>query len=125
MGLCEAIVDATLRRAGGRRVSAVRVRATGHPVDPGVVEQGFRLAAAGTVAEGAALDLVVEPPAVRCRSCDETSPVTTATALAACPRCGGLDVTVPAGDGLVVESIATTDNEPASARGGGRRGRPG
>ncbi|MBA9001631.1 hydrogenase nickel incorporation protein HypA/HybF [Actinomadura cellulosilytica] len=117
MGLCEAIVDAVLLRAEGRRVRAVRVRVAGHPVVREVVDQGFALAAAGTVAEGAELDLVVEPPGVVCRLCAEWSPVTTARALLACPRCGGLDVVPAEEERLVVEAI-TFDTEPAAVAGG-------
>jgi len=47
-GLSEAIVGAALRRGAGRRVTAVRVRVGGHPVDPEVVTMGFQLAATGT-----------------------------------------------------------------------------
>jgi hydrogenase nickel incorporation protein HypA/HybF len=105
-GLCEALVEATLRRANGRRVSAVRVRIGGHPVDPAVIDQGFQLAALGTVAEGATVDVVIDPMRVRCGDCQATSPVTDAMALAACPRCGGIDVTVDGHEDAVLESIA-------------------
>jgi hydrogenase nickel incorporation protein HypA/HybF len=105
-GLCEALVEATLRRAHGRRVSAVRVRIGGHPVDPAVIDQGFQVAALGTVAEGATVDVVVDPMLVRCNDCQATSPVTDATALVACPRCGGVDVEVDGHEDAVLESIA-------------------
>lgn len=103
--MCEAIVDAAVREARGRRVRGVRVRVGGHAVDPGVVEQGFRMAAAGTVAQDAALDLVMEPPTARCGGCGAESPVTDAARLVACPRCGGVDVEVAGHDDVVVESI--------------------
>jgi len=115
MGLCQAIVEATLRRAAGRPVRAVRVRVGGHPVDPQVIAQGFRMAAAGTYAEGAELDLVVEPQTAHCRSCGADSPVTAATVLVACPRCGGLDMDAPLTEQLVVESIAISEDEPAAS----------
>jgi hydrogenase nickel incorporation protein HypA/HybF len=105
MGLCEAIVDATVRRAAGRPVSRVRVRVTGHPVDRDVLDMGFRLAAAGTVAESAAVDVVVDPPAVRCRGCGALEPAPDALALAACRRCGGIDVEIDDDGGVALESI--------------------
>ncbi|MBM0237276.1 hypothetical protein JNW88_09080 [Micromonospora sp. ATA32] len=52
-GLSEAIVAAAVRRAAGRRVTGLRVRIGGHPVDPEVVAQGIQLAAAGTIAADA------------------------------------------------------------------------
>ncbi|TNY37991.1 hydrogenase maturation nickel metallochaperone HypA [Thermomonospora catenispora] len=124
MGLCEAIVDAVLQRAEGRRVRSVRVRVAGHPVVREVVDQGFAMAAAGTVAEGAELELVVEPPGVVCRACAEWSPVTSARALVACPRCGSLDVASAEDERLVVEEIAfsaETAAQPAAETAGGRR----
>jgi hydrogenase nickel incorporation protein HypA/HybF len=113
MGMCEAIVEAALHRAHGRPVRAIRVRIGGHPVDPAVIEQGVRMAAAGTVAEGAAVELVPEPLAVRCGTCGEESAVTSAMALAACPRCGAVDVSSVGREDVVLESI-TVDQEVAS-----------
>jgi hydrogenase nickel incorporation protein HypA/HybF len=112
MGMCEAIVEAAVRRARGRPVRGMRVRVGGHPVNLDVIEQGVRLAAAGTVAEGAGLDLVLEPLAVRCGACGEESPVTSAVALAACPRCGAVDVRGVGREDVVLESI-TVDQESA------------
>lgn len=115
LGLCDAIVTAALKRAGDRRVRAVRVRVTGHPVDPAVIEQGFRLAAAGTLAQDAAVDLVQEPAEVRCRSCGRTGRADGALGFAACAHCGGLDVEATGKEEAVLESI--TVDEPAGAGG--------
>ncbi|TDC62889.1 hydrogenase maturation nickel metallochaperone HypA [Actinomadura sp. GC306] len=103
--MCEGIVEAALRRADGRPVRGIRVRVGGHPVDPAVVEQGVRLAAAGTVAEDAALDLVLEPLSVHCDRCGARTPVNSATALAACPACGSVDVRSTGREDVVLESI--------------------
>jgi hydrogenase nickel incorporation protein HypA/HybF len=105
MGLCEAIVEATLRRANGRAVKAVRVRVGGHQVNPGVIDQAFRLAAAGTVAADADIDLVVTPPTVRCRGCGRHATVADAFDLAVCSQCGSGDVEVTGTDEVVLESI--------------------
>jgi hydrogenase nickel incorporation protein HypA/HybF len=105
MGVCDAIVDAAVRRARGRPVTGVRVRLSGHPVDPGVIDQGFRLAAAGTAVEGARVELVVRPPAVRCRDCGSRTEASDARSLVACRRCGGVDVESAGGDEVVLESI--------------------
>ena len=69
MGLAEAIVDAAVRRAAGRRVTRIRVRIGGHPVDEEIVTMGIAVAAAGTEAEGAAVDLIEEPMSIRCTEC--------------------------------------------------------
>lgn len=115
LGMCEAIVEAALKRADGRTVRGIRVRVGGHPVDPQVVEQGIRLAAQGTVIEGAGVDLVLEPLSVRCGACGGQAAVTSAMALAACPACGAVDVESVGRDDVVLESI-TVD-----APGGGSR----
>lgn len=114
IGLCEAIVEVTLRQAGGRPVTSVRVRAGGHPVDPVVLDQGFRLAAAGTPAADAVVELVVEPPSVRCRRCGAEAPAVNALDLAACFRCGGVDVEVTGTDEVVLESITLGAREEES-----------
>ena len=84
----------------------------GQVMDLDVIDQGFRLAAAGTLLEGASLELLVEPMMVRCRRCGSRTAAHDALALAACPACGGVDVDVP-GDGQVtVESITFASSIP-------------
>lgn len=62
IGLCEAILDAVERRAGGRRVTRVRVRiGSVHRVVEPALAQSFELVAAGSVADGADIDLVTVP----------------------------------------------------------------
>lgn len=102
LGICDALVEAAVRRAAGRRVSVVRARLTGHPVDPEVIDQGFRLSAAGTAVEGARIELAVRPPEARCRDCGQTG----SASLIACTRCGGVDVELADGPEIVLESIA-------------------
>ena len=116
MGLCEAIVEAALRRAKGRAVQTVRVRVGGHPVDPGVIAQAFRLAAAGTAVADADIDLVITPPTVRCRGCGAQATAADALDLAVCAQCGSVDVEVTGTDDVVLESITLTRTpEPADA----------
>lgn len=114
LGLCEGIVAAVLRRANGRRVTAARVRIGGHPVDPEVIGQGFALAAAGTVAEDARLDLVLDPMRVRCPSCGHDAPVSDHLAMVACPACGDVGVEISGDDTVVLESIAVRPPERES-----------
>ena len=62
LGLCEGILEAVERRAAGRRVTRVRVRVGAqHRVVSSAFEQSFALVSQGTVADGAAVDLVVVP----------------------------------------------------------------
>ncbi|MGH3655090.1 MAG: hydrogenase maturation nickel metallochaperone HypA [Micromonosporaceae bacterium] len=59
IGLCEPVLDAVQRRAAGRRVTGVKLRVgAAHRVVPAAMQQAFELVSAGTVAEGAALELL-------------------------------------------------------------------
>lgn len=105
LGLCEGILDAVERRAAGRRVTGVRVRIGAlHRVVGPALDEAFSLAAAGTVAEGAAVDLVVVPVRLACRECGGQAE--SRDPLGTCPTCGGTDLEIEGGDELVLESIA-------------------
>ena len=104
LGMCEAIVDAVERRAAGRRVCAFTVRVgTLHRVVEPAMDQAFLMASAGTVAEGATLELVVVPVRATCGSCGLTAE--SADPPVACAGCGSTDVELSGGDELVLESI--------------------
>ena len=115
LGLCEGVAEAVLRRAGGRRVSAVRVRVGGHPVDPDVISQGFALAAAGTVAESARVEVVHDPMTLRCRACGHTPDGSDRLAAVVCSQCGGFDIDVTGSDDVVLESITVEAPAEGSA----------
>ena len=62
VSLGEAILDAVERRAAGRKVRRVKVRVgTLHRVVGPALDQGWELVSEGSVAEGAALDVVQVP----------------------------------------------------------------
>jgi hydrogenase nickel incorporation protein HypA/HybF len=103
-GLCEGIVDAVLTRAAGRQVTGVRVRIGAlHRVAGPSLDQAFEMLAAGTVAEHAAVDMVVVPVRATCGLCGWTSE--SEDAYAVCGACGGTDVAIEGGDELILESI--------------------
>jgi hydrogenase nickel incorporation protein HypA/HybF len=110
IGLAEAILDAVEKRAAGRPVSRAKVRAGAllRVVDASM-DQAFQLVTEGTVAEGAAIDLVVTPARISCRSCGHSD--ATLDPLAVCPSCGGDDVDLTGGDELVLESIEMAQQE--------------
>lgn len=113
LGMCEDIVEAVERRAAGRKVSGCTIRVgTLHQVVEPAMDQSFALAAAGTVAEGAELTLVVIPVQASCRTCGSIA--TSDEVAACCQACGSTDVDVSGGDELILESIvldAATDSE--------------
>jgi hydrogenase nickel incorporation protein HypA/HybF len=103
-GLAEGVLETVRRRAAGRPVRRVRLRAgVRHGVDAASMAQAFQFVAQGTEAEGATLDLVAVPVRLTCRSCGEAAD--THDVLAVCPRCGSDAVDLTGGDELVLESV--------------------
>jgi hydrogenase nickel incorporation protein HypA/HybF len=103
-GLCDGVIEAVQRRAAGRRVLHVRVRAGAllRVVDA-AFQQAFQHAATGTEAENATLDLVIDPARALCRDC--AAQIESSELIAVCPKCGGVDVELTAGEELMLESI--------------------
>ena len=63
----------------------------------------FELLAEGTVAEGARLDMQIQPLDCRCEDCGATFALTKRHF--ACPQCGGDRLTFTGGHGLVLLSL--------------------
>lgn len=104
IGLCEPVLAAVQRQAAGRRVAGVRVRVGArHAVVPDAFAQAFAMVADGTVADGAAVDLVVTPAVADCHSCGQRAE--SADPLAACAGCGAVGLEISGGDELVLEYI--------------------
>jgi hydrogenase nickel incorporation protein HypA/HybF len=111
-GLSEGVLDAVRQRANGRKVAKIRVRfGVRHAVVAESLEQAFSLVAAGTEADGAAVDLVTVPATISCRDCGASAETT--DILAVCPRCGGDDVEISGGDDMVLESVTYEAPTPA------------
>ncbi len=131
IGLAEAILDAVEKRAAGRPVSRAKIRAGAllRVVEPSM-DPAFQLVTEGTLAEGAAIDMVVTPARLTCRSCGHDG--STLDPLAVCPACGSGEVDVTGGDELVLESIEIAQQDQRQDRGapdvpgnpGGDRGDP-
>ena len=112
MSLVADVVDLVERRTTGRHVTEVRLRVgalTG--VLPDAMQFCFELATAGTRLEGATLELETVPGRIACRTCGAESPCDDHVLLCGC---GSADVSVVAGDDLVVTSVAVR-REPACA----------
>ncbi|GII95436.1 hydrogenase maturation nickel metallochaperone HypA/HybF [Sinosporangium siamense] len=120
-GIAEAVLDAIERRANGRPVSRAKVNAGAlQRIDEGAINQAFALVAEGTNAEGAYIDLVIEPVQLTCRSCGHNS--TSTDPLVSCLKCGGTDLDTEGGDGLVLESIEIAEAGHVSGNPGRDRG---
>lgn len=113
VGLASGVLEAVEHRAAGRRVlgAGVRVGAS-HRVSVASLAQGFELVAAGTVAEGAVLEVELVPTPLACGACGTTSSVEDQAA--ACPACGSVDVTLDRRDELVLTWIRVEDPAPST-----------
>jgi hydrogenase nickel incorporation protein HypA/HybF len=110
LGLCEALLETVERHAAGRRVTGVRLRVgVLHRVVGPAMDQAFSLVSAGTVADGARVDLVVVPVRVACLGCGHQA--SSSDPLAVCSACGGTELELDGGDELILESIQLADGE--------------
>lgn len=104
IGYTDQILEAVKRRAEGRPVARVRVRAgVQHRIVEASMQQAFDMMAEGTVAEGAIVECIPDPFTVDCHDCGVQSQV--ADALPSCPGCGGVNVSLSGGQEVVLESI--------------------
>ena len=107
MALTESIVEIAVEAA--RRENAGRVRtifvdvgALSH-VEPEALSFCFDAVSAGTIAEGATLEIARVPGAGWCMDCAKT--VSLDERFGPCPTCGGFHVEMTAGDEMRVRSI--------------------
>ena len=103
MAITQSVIDAVCDHAAGRRVHSVRVQ-VGElcAVVPDAMRFCFGLAAEGTVADGARLDLDIQPGSARCRTCGQDFALSDPILL--CP-CGSADVEVLTGRDLRILSM--------------------
>jgi hydrogenase nickel incorporation protein HypA/HybF len=103
MAITQSVVDSVCEHAAGRRVHSVKLEVGALcAVVPDSMQFCFELATAGTVADGARLDVNVQPGAARCRTCGQTFVLPDLILL--CP-CGSADVEVVAGRDLKILSM--------------------
>jgi hydrogenase nickel incorporation protein HypA/HybF len=103
MAITQSVVDAVCEHAAGRRVHAVRVQVGALcAVVPDAMTFCFDLAAEGTLADGARLDLDVQPGSARCRTCGQDFALSDLILLCSC---GSADVEVLAGRDLRIVSM--------------------
>ncbi|WP_406153452.1 hydrogenase maturation nickel metallochaperone HypA [Streptomyces sp. NBC_01023] len=103
LSITQSVVDMVCERAGGRPVRTVSVRVG---VLTAVVAESMRfcfdLITAGTVAEGARLEIDQPPGAARCRTCEKDFALPDPVLL--CP-CGSADVEITSGRELQIISM--------------------
>lgn len=106
LSIADAVLSLVLEQAPCCRVSKVGMR-IGHlrQVVPSALQFSFRLVAQETRADGAELEIEPIPVRVWCGRCDATSEPAAFPLL--CDRCKTPDVSVVAGDEMLVEWIET------------------
>jgi hydrogenase nickel incorporation protein HypA/HybF len=112
LSVSSAVLESVLRHAEGRRVTSVRLQ-VGHlrQVVPDSLDFYWGIVTRDSLAEGAVLEQVAIPARLECRACEAEWSIE--MPIFRCPGCGGADVTVAAGDELLVESIEVEEEEPA------------
>lgn len=110
-GICEDVLAAVERRAEGRGVAAVGVRAGALlRIAPEAFEQAFAFVATGSVAEDAATVLEIGEVEGSCRRCD--TEVRSLDPVPLCPRCGSANLERTAGDELTLLWVRYRDDAP-------------
>lgn len=104
VGLVEGIIQTVQERAGNRPVARVKVRIGSlHRASQGPMDQAFEMVGAGTVVEGATLELVQLPVTSTCSACQHASSGPEMALI--CPACDGTAIVYAGGDELLLESI--------------------
>ena len=81
-------------------------------VEPDLLRNAYPLAAAGTVAEDAELDIEIAGIIVSCSQCGGESPATPNRLL--CAHCGDYRTKLLSGDEMVLQSLELDDIEPSA-----------
>lgn len=104
IGLCQSVLSVVEEQAAGSRVTGVRLRVGAlHRVSPEAFDQNFSLVAAGSVADGAAVEVEIVPVLGHCRDCGHRWEAQDQLPL--CPGCDSMQVDLSGGDELLLESL--------------------
>lgn len=106
-------IDAIARDHGADAATSFRVRIGPlSGVVPDLLESAFSLAAAGSLAEQAAMQLVEAPVRVRCQTCGAETDAAMNRLL--CGACGDWHTQLISGDELILESVELQMPETAA-----------
>lgn len=107
-GYAESLLPVLEERAAGRPVTGLGVRAgVLHRLVDESFQQAFDTVAAGTVAEGAGVELTQVPVDVRCRACGHHTEADQQLGL--CPSCGSTEVVNDNGNEFTLHWVAFAD----------------
>jgi len=120
LSVCQALVEQAERIARERQARVIRLMLTIGPlsgVESELLRRAFPLASAGTVCEGAVLEILAAPVTVFCPDCTATSEVAANKLL--CPECGNWRTSLASGDEMVLQRVeleTRNANDSESAR---------
>ena len=113
LSLCQALmtqVERTAAQYGAARVSRILLRIGPLAgVEPELLRHAFPVAAAGSCAEGARLDIEAAPVRVRCRSCAAESEAAPNRLI--CGACGDWRTDLQSGDEMLLASLDLEQEE--------------
>lgn len=107
LSICQALIDRVTSIASEKNAKQVfSIRIAIGPlsgVEPQLLEQAYPLAAAGSIAEEAELELETLPVRVLCQSCNSETDVLPNRLV--CANCGDWKTTLVSGDELMLQGI--------------------
>jgi hydrogenase nickel incorporation protein HypA/HybF len=107
LAICQSVIDqveSLARVHGSRRVARVTLAIGALAgVEPELLAQAFEIARAGTVAEGAQLEIRCTPVQVTCLHCGHTSAASPPRLV--CPSCDTWQVRVISGEEMLLQSV--------------------
>ena len=107
LSICLALleqVETIAREHGASRVERIRLQIGAlSGVEPPLLENAYPLAAAGTIAEQAILEIELAPVRVRCRQCGTESDATPNRL--SCGACGAQDTQLISGEEMLLTSL--------------------
>jgi hydrogenase nickel incorporation protein HypA/HybF len=105
LSICGSIADIVTRRAAGRAVKVINVRAGQlRQIVPETLVYCWELVSADTSLAGSRISVETVPARIRCRSCERVTDVG-AVPVFACVGCGGFDVEVVSGEEFLITSL--------------------
>ena len=116
LSVCASIADIVTRRAAGRAVSVINVRAGQlRQIVPDTLVYCWGLLCEDTPLAGSRIVVESVPARIRCRSCGNEADVGDLPVFA-CAGCGGIDVEVVAGEEFLVTSLELAEETGAGTR---------
>ena len=107
LAVCQSVISQVEQIAREHQASAVSsiklLIGTLSGVEPALLAQAFTIAQAGTIADGATLEMETLPIRVRCRSCHAESDATANKLV--CGACGDWQTDIISGDEMLLASL--------------------